>query len=297
MSDVYILGNDGIGGLLQTVQAAHFVKANGDNPIILCPSRDEVFKPFDFLVSDSFKCLQVPEGQVELLIKYGKKTFGVKESDEIYLVYPDGIFRNPYSFDFQKYKTTPAALNELRTLTHKYNPKKRHIYINMATSTEGYLYQNIPELVRTIANTLPDYEIHCSVITKWANKNINMGDFYQMPKNVLIYQNDDIINQINIMSQCEYGIFTDNGFSHISYHLGQNRLLIDPRYGYGPTSLIWRIRWRETDKDSLGFNSFPDDIANVVKINLEIPQTTLLPKYLVLMNQGIDWSKQLLFAY
>lgn len=297
MSNSYILVADGIGGNLLAVQAAAFMKAKWASPTILCPSRNEIFRPFHYLISDQFKCVQVSENSVDLLLAHGKGKI-VKEDDELYLIYPDGLHRNPYSFDFQKYNTNPVSLNTIRILTHKYKPLKGHIYVNLSTSTEGYLYPSIKELVKSIAKKLPEKTIHLSYITKWAGKDTGiLFSQSQFPENVLIYQNDDIINQIEIMSQCEYGIFTDNGFSHISYHFGQNRLLIDPRFGYGRESLMWRARWRQTDNDSVKFDSSPEDIADLVSINLKIPQTTLLPKQIVLNNKYNDWSRELLFKF
>lgn len=297
MQDVYLMCNDGVGGNLLTASVASIVKKAGENPIILCPSRDEVFKPFKYLLEDQFEVLQAPENQVELLFNFGPKSIGIVNKEEIYAIYPDGLYLNPYHFNYKRYNTSPQVIKSLRVLTHKFKPVDKNIYIGLISSTDGYLYYNIQDLTVALAKKLPDYTIHLPVVDKWAGKDIKMGDLVNLPENVRIYKNDSFINQIDIMSKCEYGIYTDNGFSHISYNLGQQRLLIDPRFGYGRESLMWRARWRQTDDDSIRFNSLPEDIADLVYINLKTPQTTLIPKQVVLNNKHADWSRELLFKY
>lgn len=288
---------DGGGGSILAVQSAFYVRKHGKTPIILCPHRDEVFKPFKYLFKNKYECVQVPESHPDLILKSGKRAIGLDDNDEIYLIYPDGLYLNPFAFDYKKYKTTPQTIKSTRVLTDKFDPLSGHIYIGLISSTSGYLYHDIPALLTSLSEALPDCKIHTPIIDKWAGKDIDMGKFEDLAKNIILYKNPDFISQIDLLSRCEYGIYTDNGPSHISYALGQTRLLLDPYFGLSRQCLPFIARWREDREDSVRIDSCPKDIARTVKLNLKYPQTTLIPRNTVLLNPEADWPKELLFKF
>lgn len=283
---VILISNDGIGGSLLTASAASFVSAAGNYPVIYMPSRDEIFRPYKYLLQDKFEVKQAPEGYASLIHK--------PEDVELYVVYPDGVYNNRFSFDYKKYNTNPQLLRSNRILTHKYFPVPKNIYLGLTSSTAGYSYEDVPSLLKELYKVLPDYTFHLPIISKWAGQNISSYNLDNLPENVRIYKDDDFCNQINILKSCEYCICLDNGISHIAYHLGMPRLVLDSRYGLGRHSLPWIVRWFEDINEHIRIQSFPQDIAQLVNTNIKIPQTTLLPRQFVLNNSGAEWTRELL---
>ena len=289
-NQVTLVCRDGLGGSLLTAQASYFVKAAGKHPVIVMPARDEVFKPYKYLLEDRFKVIQAPENYADNLLH-------IPNDIELYFVYPDGLYQGKFPFNYQKYNTNPQLIRSTRILTHQYIPKGKNIYLGLISSTPGYSYQNAPKLAEELAVALPDYTFHLATVSKWSNTKINLGDLSGLPANVIIYRDDDFCNQIDILKTCEYCVTLDSGISHISWNLGMPRLLLDSRFGLGRHSVPWIVRWFEDINEHIRIESSPEDIAQLVRTNIKIPQTTLLPRQFVLNNRGAEWTRELFMKY
>lgn len=315
MAKALIIVAHGLGDCLQGLQVGTLIKykltsessklANLGKIDILACVRDEVFDPLLYLFSHYGQfnsIIQHPEKE-----KWGENNWILSNQDAlneykinydyIYYVIPDLLSRGPLAFDYQKWGLSLQTIKNTRLLVDDFEPEKR-IYMGLATSTKEYLYPYIPQLLIKLANILPNHEIYFPNITKWAGKDINLGDFNRkFPDNVKITNDLDFIENLSILRKSCYGVFVDNGASHCSYHLGQPRLLIDHRTGFGRDSVPWVARWRETLEDSINANSNISDICELIKTNIEIPQTLLLPKSVVINNLGVNWARELIFKY
>ena len=304
MEKFLILTAGGIGDQILGFQCAQIIKNYLLNPNITveCCARNDVYEPLEYLFGRKFYIKQNPlkEDLAKLIEENNPIGINIinkyKENYEVYYIVPDHLFRHELSFDFKKFRTNPQIIRGI-SLLYSYNINK-DIYIGLISNTEGYLYYDIPELLRKLSEYLPKRTFHVPILNKWADKNIFMGDFNNLPDNIKIYRNPNLIEQIKLMRGCCYGIYTDNGPSHIAYQFAQSRLLLDPRFGVEPRqSIPWLARWRENITESISIKNKPEHIARLVKTNLEIPQTTLIPRDCVLKNLDSDWSRELLFKY
>lgn len=294
MSDIVSLVGalDGIGGLLQTFSCAEFIKRANKYPRITIAARKEVFEPLSYLYGDIHKCI---EFQDDSFLKDEKIIEELRNNcSEFYVNWPDALFRNPYAFDYRKYNTTPSLIKSTRTLLNKWKPEKI-IYFALATSTEGYLYNNIGALIRKTAQNHPDYLLYFPKVNVWAGKQLDFGDLSNMPQNVFIHENPEFIESINWMFKSDFAITTCNGPASIFYHLGCPRLLLDPQYNNPP----FVARWKQDNNECISINNSITDVANLMKTLIEIPETQLLPRQLTLnmLYSNCDFSKSLIFKY
>lgn len=301
MSEICILGSHGFGDSILSLQCAHYVKQSGKQADIISCTRNKVFEPLDYLFGDLFDISQHPKkeewGHENWILNNQQELQYISAYKEIYYAIPDLLFKSPLAFDYAKYNTNPQLIRQTRLLTHKYKPTRK-IYLGLCSSTDGYLYNNINHLIRKLGRELPEYEFYFPNVKTWANKEIDYDDLDNMPLNVTIHENPDFCESLDIMKTCCYGIYTCNGPSHAAFQLGQNRLILDPQYN----KTLWQARWREDTSECIDINSSINDIVNVVKSNLEIPQTTLIPRQKVLdllirNNYEVSWNKELLFKF
>lgn len=299
-NSVCIIAGHGLGDHLLAFQCGHFVKQAGYDLTMHVASRPEISEIIHHLFSDQFRIDIDEQGdrltKDNLFLSWGAKM--VHPPAKTYYIVPDLLNRNPFAFEYDKYNCHPQTVRSTRLLTHKWKPKKQ-IYTGLNTTTAGYQYDFRPTLLFALAESLPDYTIYCPIINKWAGIEIAKEDpstFEECPANLVIAENPDFKASIDELIQSEYGIFLDNGPSHIAYHLGMPRLLLDPRM-VGTKSWPWVARWRETIEDSVPLMSSPYSIARLVKTNIQIPQTTLLPRTDVLYHENEDWAKTLIFKY
>lgn len=302
---------DGIGGSLLTAQCAYFIKQyneihkNNREVDILFAARKEIFMPLEYLLWDKFKIhKRIDEekwGQDNYLFNHQEELDSYKEQgfDEFFVVCPDYLYRNPGAFDWKKYNTHPQIIKSTRVLTHRRVILKdvKYIFCGLTSSTPGYSYHDVPGLLRELANTLNDRIIYFPKVTSWAGINIDYGDLSNLPSNVYIDENPDMIKSIQIAQQAEYGICLDNGFSHILWNLGVPRLLLDARMNSFRNSIPWQARWRETMEDSIPINYSVNVIVNLVKTNLETPQTMLFNRFDVLHAPSDNWKTELIFKF
>lgn len=285
----------GIGDQLQVFQCIEFLKIAGESYQVFSCSRDEVFSCLKYLYPDE-NIIQIREGLGAEFEKNADLFRQYNEGIEAYLVWPDLLFSHPLSFDYRKFNTHPQSISLVRTLLGDYKPKKR-IYLGLLSNTAGYTYMNIGELAVKLALST-DYEVYLPILTRWANKDIPPVILKgELPKNLIIDQEPSLLNSINILKSSEYCICTDNGISHISFHLGQKRLLLDPR-AFTQNSLPWISRWRQNLSDSVPIYANVNNICDIVKSNITIEQTNLIPKGVVSnIAPSKDWDDILLIKH
>lgn len=277
---------------------------------VMCLSRKETFDVLLYLFGnfDDLNIVRHRDGEkwgennqlLDNFVEFGK-TLG-EEYDNIYYVIPDLLFRNPLAFDFKKHNVSLKTIVSTRLLTKGFCPEKK-IYIGLNTTTPGYSYEFYPNLVKELAIQLPDYEIFCPIVKNWNGQPTNTGGWIgykdgSFPSNVTV-KHDLTAKEAfsHIFTSC-YGIYTDNGPSHVAYQMGQPRLLLDPRYGYNHPNLAFASRWRENCfEESIPILSDASMVAKLVKTNIAIPQTTLIPRMAVFNSLDTDWSKELLFKF
>jgi hypothetical protein len=299
-----ILVAGGIGDCILGFQCAHFVKqAKKAVDVVVC-SRKEVFIPLEYLFWQDFNVKHHPEhskwGDDNWILKNQKEICAYEdehpEYDEIYYVVPDLLYRNEGAFNFKKYNTHPQIIKSTRLLTNRRSLSKdnQYIYCALTSSTPGYSYHDTPKLLSELGERLTSKTIYFPKVNSWAGTNITYGNLDKLPSNVHIDNDPDIIDSIQIMQQSEYVICLDNGLSHIAWHLGIPRLLLDSRYGFTRNCNPWTVRWKEDLLESIVLQCPPEQIADLVELNLRIPQTTLLPRQFVLNNLKMDWKSELL---
>lgn len=300
---VKIIGTSGYGDAFLSLQCAYYVFMAGKYPHVLICARDSVFFPLQHTFRDIFKLEQLPEeySENDRIIHDKDLLSQIKGNcEEIYYCKPDLLFRNNCSFDCYKYNTNYHAIKTTRLLTKQFKPQKNKIYLGLISSTPGYSYRNIPKLACELARELTECEFHFPILDNWANVDVKYKDLetYDFPANLKIYCNDKFENQVDLITTCDYGIYTDCGPNHLSFHLAQNRLILDPQFDRKP----WIARWRQSIEDCININTSITDIVNLVKQNIRIPQTTLIPKQAVLnilhrTSNNPNWSQELIFKY
>jgi hypothetical protein len=299
MNHPLILTQGGIGDCIQGFQCAHFAAQAKYAPTICCMVRDDVYLPLCRLfVYEGFRMFQHPQKE-ELANDY--KLLKDPEQylvnyrtlfDDIYFTTPDTLFNSPLAFDWQKFGVHPNTVRSTRLLTHRWQPQKR-IYMGLTTSTPEYVYSNVPGLIREVAKSLPDYEIFFNHVRNWAGHRIDHGVFGDMPDNVNLQTDKSFADCLEILRTSAYAVVLDNGISHIAYQFGIPRLLIDNRLDIN--SVAWQARWRQDSNESIPYLP-PESLAKIVKTNVEIPQTTLIPRNF-LAKYNTDWKRQLIFKW
>lgn len=290
---VLIIGGHGIGDCLLSLQCAQLVKKYGINPKVFISARKEVYEPLFYLFGNQFDMENIDESfsnnnnliRDESLIQQLSSGY-----DEVYYVIPDLLFNNKYSFDYEKYGGFPQNIRSLKLLdnTRQYS---NVIYLGLMTTTPGYMYHSPMRLAIAIAETLPNNTIYFPIIDKWANQSIqNIEEPLIKPNNLFIERNPNLCGSLCAMKTSCYFIGTDNGVSHIAYHMGVPRLVLDPQYNRLP----WIARWREDYLESIPINTDVNTICNIVSVNIKIPQTTLIPRAYCINGESTDWDKALL---
>ena len=293
-----VAGGDGIGGLMNGFQVAHYVKQAGYEVDVKLSASNEVYYPLYHLFHDQFIMSQLPieySQNHRLLHDDVLLTTLTQGYEDFAYICPDLTYKY---FNYKKYNILPNTIKGTRLLTHRFNPQ-RQIYLALNTTTAGYNYKHIHALLLMLSSFLPQYTIYLSVLNKWSNLDVKRMELpNELPKNVVISRDPDFIDQLDLLSQCSACICLDNGLSHIAYHLGQIRILLDPHL---VGDLAWKIRWREDMADSVELITSPANIARILFINLSCPETQLLSKREVLDVIGskniIDWKQELFLKY
>ncbi len=292
----------GIGDAILGVNAAILLqKKYRDKTIdVLACVRDQVYEPLSYLFGGLIRLYQHPEkerlaendGHLIINERLLNKEFPHKEK---ICIWPDLLFRaKDFSFDYLKYGVSYQSIRDYRSLTDEWKPQKR-VYLGLNTSTPQYKYSQIPELLKQLAKTLPDYEIYFNNLATWGGQNIDNGIFTDLPPNIIYRENENFITSLGWLKKSCYCVCVDNGISHISRNLSIPRLLITPHLTIN--SLKWTSRWYPDLTECITYGHHPALIAALIKINLECPQTQLVPRDIVINNLSADWSKVLGFKY
>jgi hypothetical protein len=292
--------NGGFGDAIDAIKASFLLKEKGHESIIYFLARDDVFLPYYDTFGKDFIIKQLDDRKTEQFLTNETqwKEFWTPVADEAYFIWPDLLFRHKYSFNPLKFGIHYQTFKTLRVLTKKWTPNSSFVYVGLVTSTDGYLYHDIPLLLQRLGESLPSHKFFFPLVQTWAGRELDLGNFDRdFPENIVIHRQPKFQDQLDLIKQCIYGIYTDNGVMHYAGQLGQPRLLLDPRFGAGRNSLPWIARWRTTTDESIPISRYPEEIVKLVATNLNIPQTTLIPRMAVLNNLYEDWSRELIFKY
>ena len=279
-----------------SLQCARIIERKGIHPVVKLSARDEVFKPIKHLIERySYGLVDVTQidemyAADNMLLK--EPSWMKKQSegfDEVYYVIPDLLFNNKYAFDYVKYHTSPQMIRSTKIFDMP-RTSKGTIYLGLMTTTDGYMFSEPMNLATTLAYQLPEYKIYMPLVSNWASKSIRTIDIPgKLPSNLQVDIDPDFNTSLDILMQSCYFVGTDNGPSHIAYHASIPRLLLDPQYNRLP----WIARWREDYLESVPITAPLEDIVDVVKSNLRIPQTTLVPRMVCLVQKETNWSNLL----
>ena len=299
------IGGHGIGDCILSLQISYFLSQLGIAHKNLISTRSEVFQPLKFIFKDQFEFTQIDEkfGENNAIINDLALQEEVKtlyNGTEITFNVPDLLFRHPLAFNYDKFNISPQVIKKQRLLNNT-TLKENIIYCGLATSTENYIYNDIPLLIKKLSEALPNWKIYFPLISKWDKPINNLGDFnIEYNENVIIDRDPKFEDSLNILKKSKYGIFTCNGPSHIAYHLGLPRLILDPQFG----KLPWIARWKEDYEECVPINISVNEILTIVVNNVLIPQTQLFDrKFISFLEKSspnpnnLDWSQILYFKY
>lgn len=302
MSDIVIaISAHGLGDCLCGITCASYVYKKNKYSHIYLSTRDEIAQPLEYLFKDQHKFSRLPEHWLSEALNNDKMFENLKShpEQEIFFEIPDVLFRHNRSFKYKDYNTNPQMIRGTKLLTHKYNPDygAKIVYVNLSSSTPGYVYSDVGSLLRSLGKNLPDYNFFVPIITKWNNIDIKYDDLDNMPPNINIQLNPNFIDCIDVMYKSIFAIVTDGGPMHLFHHIGTPKLVLDPQYGKTP----WVARWKTAfTTDCIDIGCSIKDITNVTKTLLEIPETQLLPRLTVLnmtWGKSKNFSEKMIFKY
>lgn len=301
------IGGHGLGDCLLSLQISYFLSKLGIEHKNLISTRDEIFNALKHLFGNSlnFEKIDTKYGENNELINNQDFQTELKNAfngSEITFNVPDLLFRNPLAFDYNKYNISPQIIKKYKILLNQsINNKQNIIYCGLATSTENYVYENIPLLIQKLSQALPDWKIYFPLISKWDKPINNLGNFnIDYAENVIIDKDPSFENSLDILKKSKYGIFTCNGPSHVAYHLGMPRLILDPQFGRLP----WIARWKEDYEECVPIHTSINEILTIVVNNVLIPQTQMFDRKFITFleknskdSSNLDWSQILYFKY
>ncbi len=289
-----IIGCSGIGDALWAFSCASYIK---DVDVAIC-ARNEVFIPLKKIFGGRFNLIQWDESlsKDDLLIRdenlWQSLTKGYRDA---FYEKPDLLFNHPHSFDYTKYNTNPELIKTNRLLLNDYKPVKSWIYLGLTSTTNGYVYPHAPTLIDFLCKNLPNYNFYLPNNIEWDGKIVSF-DIKEQYKNLIIDNNPEFDVWYKMLKQCEFGVFSDNGPSHLAFSLGMSRVLIDPQFN----RLTHDARWKENTNDSIPINTSPMDIYKLIKTLLEIPPTKLSPRNEILKRiqlGDVNWSQELILKF
>lgn len=290
---ILVIGGHGLGDCLTSIQCAEFLMNRAYGVDVKISTRDEIFRPLQHLFP-YIEQIDPKYTNDNILLKDEAVLKEVTDGyDEFYYEVPDLLFTHPHSFDFKKFRTYPHIIKTMRTLTKKARPENR-IYLGLMTTTKGYTYTKIAEVAYALADQLPEYEVYLPLTTKWASTDVPEVVLpARIPTNLVVTKDVPFEANLDILARSCYFIGTDNGPSHVAYHLGMPRLILDPQFDKMP----WIARWKEDYLESLPIGISPESVVDVVKANLRVPATTLLPRRYPYMNPNADWKRDLIIKF
>lgn len=278
------IGGHGLGDCILSLQISYLLKQKCIKHTNLISTRNEVYRPLWHILSNGLDFNQIDEKYANdnaLLHNenYIKEIASTYNSGNITYNVPDLLFRNPLAFKYNDYGLNPQLIKKTRILSHHFSTKENIIYCGLLTTTKGYMYKNIPLLLRSLAEHLPNYTIYFPKIKAWDKDLDYTGDFnINFPSNVWIDDNPIFEKSLDVLTKSKYGIFTCNGPSHIAYQIGIPRLILDPQFGRIP----WISRWKEDYEECIDINTDHNDITRLVTNNINNPETLLVDRKILL---------------
>jgi hypothetical protein len=296
------IGGHGLGDCVLALQISYLLKLKNIKHQTLISTRNEVYKPLSHIFSKELDFDQIDnkyahENALLNNQEYYNELVKTHNSNHITYNVPDLLFRNPLAFNYAEYGLNPQLIKKTRILSHHFSYKEKIIYCGLTTSTNGYMYENIPILLKGLAEHLPDYTIYFPKVKSW-DKDINyIGAFdIQFPSNVYIHENPSFEDSLDYLTKCCYGIFTCNGPSHIAYQIGIPRLILDPQFDRIP----WMSRWKEDYEECISLNTEYNDVINLIVNNIKYPETTLIDRKKILdllKARNNSWKDIFYFKY
>lgn len=296
------VGGHGIGDCLLSLQISHCLTEKGVSHKNLISSREEVFNPLNYIAGKIFELENISfeycdHNAIEtdpLKLKEIKEKFN---SSYISYNVPDLLFTNPLSFKYERYGLNLQLIKKTRTLTKVNAQKEKIIYCGLCSNTQGYMHSDVHGILNKIAAKLPDYTIYFPKINKWVN-NINYNCDFSKPflSNVWIDEDPEFNKSLDILIKSQYGIFTCNGPSHLAYHLGIPRLILDPQYN----KILWMSRWKEDYEECIPIQIDSELISKLVQTNILVPQTLMLDRKIILNSIAQNynnWKEILYFKF
>lgn len=302
MGQLINIGGHGLGDCILSLQISHLLRERNIKHVNLISTRNEVFEPLSYIFADKFKLTQIEEkyAHENAIIDntdFQKEIKNKYNSSNLTYNVPDLLFKNPLSLNYKKYGLEPSIIKQTRVYIDNIAEKKDIIYCGLCSTTEGYVYENIPLLLIRLAEFLPSYIIYFPMINKWDKEINNLGNFdINFPSNVVIDRNPSFIDSLKWLKKSSYGIFTCNGPSHIAYQLGIPRLILDPQFNKIP----WMSRWKEDYNDCIPINIDINSIAQLVFANINTPQTKMIDSKIILnliQQNQTNWKDIFYFKY
>jgi hypothetical protein len=301
MSELVNIGGHGLGDCILSLQISYLLEQRNIEHVNLISTRNEVFEPLNYIFGNKFKLIQIEEkyANENAIINNFSYQEEIKEKYNNNITYnvPDLLFRNPLGLNYKKYGLEPSIIKQTRIYTENLEQKENIIYCGLCSTTEGYVYKNIPLLLIRLAEFLPSYKIYFPLIKKWDKEINNLGNFdVSFPSNVIIDSCPSFIDSLKFLKRSCYGIFTCNGPSHIAYQLGIPRLILDPQFNKIP----WIARWKEDYNDCIPIDIDINSIAQIVHANITHPQTKMVDSKFILnliQQNQTNWENIFYFKY
>jgi hypothetical protein len=284
MDKLVNIGGHGLGDCLLSLQISYLLEERKIEHINLISTRNEVFEPLNYIFGNKFKLIQIEEkyaheNAIIDNIDFQREIEKKYHSTNLTYNVPDLLFRNPLGLNYKKYGLEPSIIKQTRVYTDNPVQKEGIIYCGLCSTTEGYVYENIPLLLIRLAEFLPSYTIYFPMINKWDKQINNLGNFdISFPSNVFIDKNPSFIDSLKWLQRSCYGVFTCNGPSHIAYQLGIPRTVLDPQFSKIP----WMARWKEDYNDCIPINIDINSIAQLIYANINYPQTKMIDSKIIL---------------
>jgi hypothetical protein len=287
------IGGHGLGDCLLSLQISFLLKSKNIDHINLISTRTEIFKILDYLYSDFLPKLENIDASLtdneaieknQEILNYIIDKY---KSKNITYNIPNLLFNNKLAFDANSFNLNTGIIKQTRTLINKKQKNKDIIYCALSSNTTGYLYRDIPLLIKKIAMLLPSYTIYFPYITHWVKDISYNGDFNNMPNNVWIDKDPDFQQSIEILSTSNYCVSTCNGPSHLAYHFGIPRLVLDPMFKRVP----WMSRWKEDYSDCIDINSNENLIAQIIYHNIKYPYTSMIDRKILADQLSTGYNK------
>ena len=297
--NIAVISAHGAGDTINGFQVGDFISRQGHDVTNFVAVRDEVFKPIKYLFPEA---VQIPEEwgannafltNPSVALNFTEQFGDLRPFDEIIYTVPDLLFNNSkFGFDWKKYGAHPQSVRSRKLLTHLWKPEDV-IYCSLNSSTPEYqLTGRVKNIISQIAIKNPTKRVYFNNLTVWNGTKIDNGDFSDLPENVVYFENQDFCESLEWLKKAEYVVTVDCGVLHMFNQMSDAYTLLDTRMT--PAGFPWLVRWRSNLANSIDYRTDSVTIAELVKANIEVPQSSLLPRQIAMNLLGVDWNSALL---